>query len=316
MLTQKDIQILTIIVESGKVKANFSLKNLTTMKIGGKADLYIQTADFEEVREVFLYCRELKIPLFVLGGGSNIIFTDEGFAGVVLKLEPKPMKIDAKKNSVTLSAGYSANLAAVKLAEEGWSGFEGFFGLPGTIGGAIYMNSKWPKEYFQTSNILQGVTYLDNMGRIAEREVGEFKFAYGYSSFQEEKGIILSATFAIERADPKKITEHNKEVMNYRQQTQPVGAQTSGCVFKNISLEAAQKRLLPTASAGYLIDKCGLKETKMGKMMVSPIHANFFINLGGATSKEYLNLVNLVKNKVYEKFGINLEEEVEVIKIS
>lgn len=310
-------QELRSLITKGIFEEAYALKQQTTIKIGGPASVFIRTDDQDEIRKVLNFCDQEKIPRFILGGGSNLLFPDSGFDGVVLKNTNKRFEINKVDSAyrVTLGAGFVVHLAATKLAEEGLSGFEYLFGLPGQVGGALFMNSKWPKDHYSISDTVYTVQYLESDGTVKEYQAADGEFSYGFSKFQKKNGMILSSTFSV---TPKSKTEINalcQEVMAYRHKTQPTGVLTAGCVFKNITEEEQLTSKLPTRSAGYLIDKIGFKNKQYGGILVSPVHANFFVNTGNATAKDYLELVELVKTKVREQFGVTLRQEVELITI-
>ncbi|MFA6005098.1 MAG: UDP-N-acetylmuramate dehydrogenase [Patescibacteria group bacterium] len=311
-LLLEHINKISSLVRRGTVKKDFPLKALTSIKIGGPARVFVQTSDVVELSSVLLYCKEHKIPLFVLGGGSNILFSDEGFDGVVLKVSDMQYQLEKKKGGalLTLGAGYVVNLAAVKLADEGLSGFEYLYGLPGSVGGAIYMNSKWPKNHYAISDTVESVSYLSETGDVKVYDKEHTKFGYGFSEFQYKKGLVLSATFRLVEKNKSEIKQLCLDVMKYRHDTQPTGVLTAGCVFKNISEEERVRFDLPSRSAGYLIDVTGFKDRKFGGLLVSPVHANFFVNTGTATAHDYAELVDLIKSTVRDKFGVVLREEV------
>ena len=302
----KHWQNLKQIVKSGSIKEKVNLAPLTTMKIGGQARFLLQSSCIEEVCQVLNYCRTKGLPTLILGGGSNVVFSDSGFRGVVIKLKLNQYRIvsQGQQTLVEFEASYPATLAAIKMAELGLSGFEGLFGLPGTIGGAVYQNSKWPKENYQISDQIVKVTYLDQNQSLVTKPKSQLRFAYGYSSFQDFACVIVKAVFSFEKKDQKLIQELHQRVMKHRQQTQPQGVNTAGCIFKNPGSQ----------SAGYLLDQCNMKQQKSGDLVVSDLHANFFINQGKATAQDYLTLVALAKRKVKERFFLDLKEEVQFVK--
>ena len=199
------------------------------------------------------------------------------------------------------------------MMELGFSGFEGLYGLPGTLGGAIYQNSKWPKNNYQISDNLISIKHLDKNGILKQTNRQDLDFSYGYSSFQKNNHIILSAQFKFIRKNTEEIKKQSLRVMAYRRLSQPVGVLTAGCVFKNINEELQKKYNWPTCSAGYFIDKSGLKNVRVNNLQISDVHANFFVNTKNASSKDYLELVSLIKNKVKENFAIDLKEEVRIV---
>ena len=301
----KHLLALKQIIKTGIVKENVDLKELTTIKIGGLARFFVQTNQVDELKKLLKYTYQNNLAIFVLGGGSNVIFSDSGFNGIIIKLTADSFKIisSLEKIVIEFGAGYPSSLAATKTAELGYSGFECLSGLPGTIGGAIYQNSKWPKDNYQISDNLLSVSYLDKNAILVTKTREELKFAYGYSQFQDFSATIISARFIFRKKSPQLIKKRMKEVMAYRLLTQPHGVYTAGCVFKNINEQ----------SAGYLLDKSGLKETTFGQMTVSKKHANFFINQGSASSKDYLSLVEKAKQLVKAQFNLDLKEEVQFV---
>lgn len=303
---------LSEIVKKGSIKFVHDLKQLTTIKIGGPAEVLIQTADKAELKSVLLLSSTEHIPFFVLGGGSNVLFPSEGYRGIVIKLPHTPHKVmkPDKKVILSLGGGSIVNLVASRLAEEGYTGFENMFGLPGTMGGAIFMNSKWPQNTFQTSDCLETVTYITRSGELVTFSKNELHFNYGFSDFQKKDGIIIESTCVIHELNTTDVKKKCLDVQQYRRSTQPTGVFTAGCVFKNISEFERNKHQLPTCSAGYLIDQAGFKGYQCGGLTVSSVHANFFINSGSATSMDYQHLLELIKEKVSNKFGINLKDEV------
>lgn len=304
-ISSKQKQDLEKIVKRGIIHFDYSLKNLTSSKIGGPADVFIQTSDKEEIKSVFELTNQSSVPLFVLGGGSNLIFKSEGYKGIVLKLPHESHYVSQDGNTAVLhvSGGTVVNLVAAKLIDEGYSGFECMYGLPGTAGGAVYMNSKWPRDNYQTSDSLLGVDYLSEEGELVHYTKDQLHFSYGQSVFQTKKGVILGAQFGVHRSDRDAVQKKCLHVLTYRKETQPFGVFTAGCVFKNPG----------DISAGCLIDQCGLKGYTEKHLSISRIHANFFINDGNATSSEYLQLIQKVKEAVFAKFSILLREEVLVV---
>lgn len=301
----KHWQNLKQIVKSGNLQEQVNLAKLTTMKIGGPARFLLQSSNIEEVRQVLDYCHDKHLPTYILGGGSNVVFSDRGFKGVVIKLKLNRYRIISEDQPVLVEfeAGYPATLAAIKMAEAGLSGFEGLFGLPGTIGGAVFQNSKWPKENYQISDKIVEVTYFNQDRKLVTKSHSQLQFAYGYSSFQDFACVIIKAVFSFNCKDPLQIKEAHQRISKHRQSTQPQGVKTAGCIFKNPG----------TQSAGYLLDQCGMKKQHSGDLVVCDLHANFFINQGKATAQDYLNLVTLAKKKVKEHFFVDLKEEVQFV---
>lgn len=294
------------------MRTNIPLAPYTSIKIGGVAKYFAEADNPIQVQSAFKSAKERQLRFYVIGGGSNLLFSDEGYDGLVLRFIGAKYRIWSEQGRIfaEFNAGFPSHLASVKMLEAGLSGFESMYGLPGSLGGAIYMNSKWPQGHYQTSDNLVSISYLGDDGRIVTKTKPELQFAYGFSSLQMESGIILSAVFSFKSKDKTAVKKNSLAVLSYRQQTQPHGVATAGCIFKNISEELRTKLDLSTTSAGYYIDRCGLKGKQVGQLQISPLHANFFINLGKATARQYQELVNLVKQQVKIRFGIDLREEV------
>jgi UDP-N-acetylenolpyruvoylglucosamine reductase len=307
------IDQLRKIVKTGKVSTDINLKNLNTMKLGGSGSVLVEIKQTEEMIDLYKFLERKGISYLLIGGGSNIVFSDHGYMGVLIKIASSDFNVikeESEKMIVKFSAGYSSHLAAVKSMEMSYSGLEGLYGLPGTIGGAIYMNSKWPEGNYQVSDNLLEVEFIDHHGKYRVMKSKEIKFKYGYSIFQSIPCVLLSGTFLLKKKKKSEIETTSRDVLVYRKETQPVAVFTAGCIFKNISDTIRKEKGLPTNSAGYLIDKSGLKNSRIGGMVISNIHANFFINESKATSKDYLELVKLVKETVFANFKVKLKEEV------
>lgn len=294
------------------LRENVPLIRFNTMKIGGNAQFLVESGDSEKLAHLLEVCHEHSIPYLVVGGGSNLVFDDQGFDGVIIRLPLGTYSLQASNHYViaTFPAGYPTHLAAQKMIDEGLGGCESFYGLPGTIGGAVVMNSKWPKDSFSTGDVFVSGDYIFPQGSRKMVKKSEMDFSYGRSSLQSERGILLSARFLLEPIDKKIIKSKCESVMKYRHETQPVGVFTAGCIFKNISTGEQDDKNLPTRSAGYLIDKSGCKGMRVGGISVSTIHANFFVNNNKATSAQFDELVAKVSEKVQASFGIMLHMEV------
>ncbi len=300
-------------IKLGRVSAGIDLRKFNTMKIGGKGAVIVETVQPDELVKLIEFLKKESIKYMIIGGGSNIIFSDNGYDGVLIKIPSSGFKIVKNGTAdvfINYSAGFSSHLAAVKCLEMSLSGFEGLYGLPGTIGGAVYMNSKWPKNNYQISDNIIEVGLIDNQQKYSVIKAKDIKFDYGYSSLQLGRSILINATFVFKKKPKTEIEAMSRNVMSYRNKTQPMGVITAGCIFKNITETTKKTKGFPTNSAGYLIDICGLKNSRSGKLVISNIHANFFVNEGGATSTDYLRLLNKVRETVYQKHKIELKEEV------
>ncbi len=280
-----------------RIEEGRSLKELTTFAIGGPARFFCEVTSIETLSEALQYCHQRQIPFFILGKGSNTLFDDRGFDGMVIL--NKIFHMEQNGPIVDVGAGYSFSLLGVQTARKGWSGLEFASGIPGSVGGAIYMNAG--ASGGETFTTLSTVTFVDIFGEIHVYPKEGLKWGYRHSSFQNMKGAIAAARFELAPSDEAR--KKQLSIVDYRTKTQPYGAMSAGCVFRNPAPE----------SAGALIEKCGLKGFRIGGAEVSGLHANFLINSGGATAKEILALAHHVQEVVKEKTGTVLEMEVRVV---
>lgn len=273
------------------------LSSLSTFGIGGTARFFIEVQKLDELQSVLSYCSSQKLPFFILGKGSNCLFDDRGFDGLVILNKIAFCNFDWP--IVHVGAGYSFSLLGTQTARKGWSGLEFASGIPGTVGGAVYMNAGASGK--ETCETLIEVTFIHENGVLEILTRDQIEFSYRTSSFQKRKGAIASAKFLLlpsEEARKKQLS-----IIDYRTRTQPYNEKSAGCVFRNPESQ----------SAGALIQQSGLKGKRIGGAEVSTLHANFIVNKGGATAKEILELADHVKKVVHEKTGVALEMEVRCI---
>ncbi len=305
-----------------RVKINEPMARHTTFKIGGPADLFYEAYTTNELINAVELCEELKVPVFILGGGSNILVSDGGIRGLVIHNRANEIKvlgikgkIDKKENDSHISEVFLEAASGVMLnrfvryaIEEDLGGLEVFLGLPGTVGGAIAVNAHHrPQNNEFVRNFLAQVKVIKD-GKVQDlsREV-----------FLEEKTcpILVSCVFKLLPGDKNVLWQKAKEATEHRTQTQPYNFSSAGCIFKNISRDQAMSLATPnlTTSAGYLIDQTGLKGTCVGGAKISEVHANFIVNMGEARAWDVVELIHRVKKAVLEKFGVELQEEIEYI---
>lgn len=274
-----------------QVQSKRSLSEFSTFGIGGPIRYFVEVSSIEEMEEAF----QLQGPKLVIGKGSNCLFDDRGFDGLVIL-----NKIDFchwNGNEVTAGSGYSFSLLGVQTARRGLSGLEFASGIPASVGGAIYMNAGATGR--ETAQTLKSVLYFNGTKREYQRS--ELGFGYRSSPFQKMEGVILAATFCLEEQPQARKTQ--LEIVDYRMKTQPLKEKSAGCIFRN-----------PTGySAGALIEKCGLKGTSIGGAKVSEIHANFIVNCASASACDVKKLIRLVQEKVFQQTGVYLEPEIRMI---
>lgn len=278
---------------------NKLLKDCCTFGIGGPAKLYCEARSNEDLQEAIHFSKSQDLRYVVIGKGSNCLFDDRGFDGLVI-CNKTDFLHNPRPGVYHASAGYSFALLGIKTAKDGCRGLEFASGIPASVGGAVYMNAG--ANGSETGDFLVSVQYLHDEGNITEIQKHQLVFSYRSSSFQNMKGIILSATFSL----PPSLEARKKqlEIVNYRTKTQPYGEKSAGCVFRNP----------PGYAAGALIERSGLKGMQIGEAKISELHANFIVNMNHAKTEDVLALMKLIKEKVKDKTGIELESEIKVIK--
>lgn len=309
-----------------RIRTDEPLSAHTTIKVGGPAEFYTEVDTVNDLMKIITASRKLKIPFFILGGGSNIVISDYGIKGLVIKNncrkfsvlsmsgKIKDKKVDVDKVLVFAESGVIMNHLVRFTIDEGLKGLEYQLGMPGTVGGAIFMNSNFPKEGSFVGDNLYRAKILTETGEIKEVEKTYFNFGYDQSHIQKTREILLSVIFKLESSSKKDLWESATRALEHRNLTQPKEP-SAGCIFKNITLAAALSVPTPNkiTSAGYLIEKAGLKGERIGDAMVSAQHANFIVNKGNAKAEDIEKLIKLVQESVYNKFGVRLDLEVKMI---
>lgn len=289
----------------GRIKTDFDLSPYLTLRTRTEAEYYSEANSRNDLIKAKIASLNLKLPFFIIGGGSNLAILKKGLRGLVVRNKYIYKKIDDQNGYVllTVSSGYPITKLAKELADLGYEGLEYHFGLPGTIGGALYMNSKWTNPLSYTGDRLISANLIDQNGYVKTVDHAYFNFAYDQSILQKTKEIILEAIFKLNKSYIQKTKNRANVAMRYRKQTQPFGVFSSGCFFKNVN----------GYSAGKLIDRVGLKGKRVGKFYVSDKHANFIIHDGNGNPEDLKKLLKLIKENVKKRFGVKLEEEVIVI---
>lgn len=309
-----------------RIRQNEPMSLHTTFKIGGAAQYYIAVDSITDLVKAVKLGWDLQLPVFVFGGGSNIIIADHGIKGLVIKNncrkfdvlsmlgKVKNQKIDVNKALVYAESGVIMNQLVRFTIEQGLEGLEWQLGLPGSVGGAVCMNSNFPLKGSYVGDAVFRAKILTKEGEIKEVDNAYFRFAYDKSILQETGEILLSVTFKLIPADKKILWERATEALQHRSNSQPKGL-SAGCTFRNISVVDAMRIPTPDkiTSAGFLIEKAGLKGKRIGDAMISGKHANFIMNMGNAKADDVIGLVNLVKSEVMKQFGVKLTMEVKKI---
>jgi UDP-N-acetylmuramate dehydrogenase len=281
----------------GAVRRTVSLAPMTHLRVGGPADWLIEPFAEEDAALAVRVCRENDIPLRVLGGGSNVLIADEGVRGAVMHLGSFHRIVRDKQR---ITAGSGVTLASLMRAtkEVGLAGLEKLCGIPAHVGGAVAMNAGTREG--ETFEYLVSLTLLDTDGRLQVLGKQDFKPQYRDGGIGDR--IVLSATWELYEDSPDAIFARFSESLRRRNATQPVSMRSVGCVFRNP----------PGDAAGRLIEQAGCKTLHIGGIEVSGVHANYFVNAGAGTCREFLALLEEVRKRVQSKFGVYLEPEVKL----
>ena len=298
------VKSLENIISKDLIKTNEPMKNHTSFKIGGPAEIYIKITSIEELQKVLEFAKRENIKITILGNGSNVLVSDKGIKGIVIKTNLKDINIenkDSKNVEVTVSDAVPIGFLAQKFLKEEITGFEELSGIPGTIGGAILMNAGAHGK--EIKDIVTEVTAMDYNGKIFNFTNEEAEFTYRHSKFSNGEYIILQAKMLLQKGSKEEIKAKMDEYAQYRKEKQPIEYPSAGSTFKRGTDFITAK----------LIDEAGLKGYSIGGAKVSEKHAGFIINTGDATAKDVLDLARYVTDKVYEKFGKKIEFEIKIL---
>lgn len=293
----RDKSLLNLI--KGKIYKDYEIKNITTFKIGGKVDYLVIPEDYEDIRLTLRFGKDNNIPVYLMGNGSNLLVSDSGIKGIIIRISKENfIKKEIKNNFIKSESGVPLyELISISLKNE-LSGLEYLHGIPGALGGVIAMNAG--TDGCSISDFLKEIKVMNNFGEIFILPKEEIDFSYRKSSILEKKLIVLEALLELKKSKRENIFSTLKSKVRKRRLTQPLTFPTAGCVFKN---EGENK-------AGFLIEKAGCKGLRIGDAEVSTIHANFILNRGNATFKDIISLMKMVRERVYEKFNIILNPEI------
>lgn len=288
-------------LEVGTILKDEPLYKHTTYRVGGPAKLFIKVHSVDELIKIIKYCRKHRIQLFIIGRGSNLLFSDKSFEGIIISLEDMN-QYHVNGSEVIAQSGVTMIKLAYDCAKIGLSGFEFMGGIPGNIGGGIFMNAGAYKSCL--SEVVKSVKILDENLKVVELSKEEMAFSYRHSIIQDHpKWIVLEATFELENKSVEEINETLDKRKERRMSTQPWNKPSAGSVFRNPDGGAAWK----------FIDDAGLRGYEIGGAQVSPKHSNFIVNNGYASAKDIYDLIFYVQKTVQEKFGVLLKPEVRFI---
>ncbi len=286
----------------GRVVINQPTKELTSIKIGGLADLFVIPEDLDDLKKVLSFCKKRNLPFLIMGNGSKLLVRDKGFRGVIIKLGESFKSIVSNGNQVRVGAGVELATLIDFAAKKSFPGLGSLLGIPGTVGGAIARNvSAFGKSL---SEKVLSVKVLDGNNNCLVLSKKNIDFGYRTSTFLDNKDwVIIEVRLELWPGKKEEIILRSRQARERRTLTQPLSFSSAGCIFKNPS----------SHPAGFLIQEAGCLGMKVGNAQVSLQHANFIINKGNATARDVISLIEKVRKKVEDKFAISLELELEVI---
>lgn len=297
----------TDVTEETGLRLNVPGADLTTFGIGGPLDAVIDVAGVDAAIRTCARLRGEGTPLTFLGGGSNVLVADDGVRGAVVRFHGGDIRRVAG-DRIRVDAGVTANGLVRFCVAHGLGGFEAWAGTPGTLGGAVYGNAHFQGRLM--SEVVARACVLDREGRDHVEPAERLGFGYDMSRLQTTGEALLWVEIKVHDEDPAVLRATARASLTFRKRTQPLSLPSAGCIFQN---PEAERHLLPPGvpcSAGALIDRVGLKGARRGGARISPVHANFFVNEGGATASDVAGLIDEARRRVYDSFGIGLREEI------
>ena len=283
------------------VETDYSLAKETWYGLGGPADYFIRPKTVKQLKEVVRCCSENKIPIYVMGLGSNLLISDKGLRAAVIKLKADEFEqIHFDGEQLTAWAGVELSKLVLTCVQKGLSGIEALTGIPGSVGGAVKMNAGG--NFGDIGAVVEAVSLMDADGNVFEKSKPELMFDYRRTNITAK--FVLNARMKLNTAAPEQIMRTVKEIWIYKKNNQPLNTINSGCIFKNPR----------GVSAGALIDRAGLKGLQIGGAVVSEKHANFIIAKKGCQSRDVMRLIDAIKERVKEQFDVELELEIEIWK--
>lgn len=294
-------QDLTSILGQSQVHQNVLMKDHTSMRTGGMADFLVEPDGKEGLHELVSYLKENAVPFYVMGNGSNLIVSDDGFSGVFIKIGNNLSSITVEGETMLVQAGATLAAAAAKAWEEGLTGLEFASGIPGSMGGAAYMNAGAYDG--EMSQVITRTYCMDSQGNEVILSGRDHEFGYRHSKIMDLGLIVTEVVLTLHKGDKAAIREKMNDLNARRRDKQPLNLPSAGSVFKR-----------PEGYfAGKLIQDCGLRGARIGGAQVSEKHCGFIVNTGNATSSDIMQLIALVRDKVYKETGVLLEPEVRII---
>ncbi len=297
---QRDYKKWTKGLIKGRILFDVPMRQLTSIKVGGPADSLLFPKDVKELGKLVQFASRKRIPIMILGKGTNLVVKDKGFRGWIVCLTRGLKKVQQQGDVVEADSGLPLQHLVQFTIQRELSGLEPFIGIPGTVGGGLAMNAgAWGVEL---KDVLLSMTLMKGNGEVIERSRERLKFSYRRLDLPSS-WVILKGRFQLKKGRKEEVLERVRAYSEMRKKTQPLTVPSAGSIFKNPK----------EGPAGRWIEEAGLKGFRMGQAMISDRHANFIVNLGKATAEEVIHLMEMVEKKVYEEKGISLEREVRVV---
>jgi UDP-N-acetylmuramate dehydrogenase len=290
-----------------RVRAQAPLAPLTTFRVGGPAEWLLEVSRGEEIRAAAACARDAGVAVTALGGGSNLLVADGGVRGLVLRIHGGEVaRVDER--AIRADAGVTINGLVRWTLIRGLGGLEAWAGTPGTVGGAVFGNAHFQGRLI--SEYVERVTLVTRDGQVADVSADAMEFGYDYSRLHRTREVVISADFRVRAGEPDALRRIARASLAFRKRTQPLESASAGCIFQNPDPRRDRVPDGIPPSAGALVDRAGLKGAREGGARVSPTHANFIVNDGGATAADVRALVDRCKREVHARFGVELREEI------
>jgi UDP-N-acetylmuramate dehydrogenase len=290
-----------------RVQRNAPLAPFTTFKVGGPADWLVLAQRADEVKAALNAARSAGLPVTVLGGGSNVLVSDAGVRGVVLRVHGGDV-VSVDERTIRADAGLTINGLVRWTINRGIAGIEAWAGTPGTVGGAIYGNAHFRGRLI--GDLVESVELVDAAGHGVRMTAADMEFGYDRSRLQRTREFVLSADFRVSQGEPAALRAVARDSLAYRKKTQPLDAASAGCIFQNPDPSSDKVPDGIPPSAGALVDRAGLKGSREGAARVSPTHGNFIVNEGTASAGDIRRLIERCRDQVRARFGVELRDEI------
>lgn len=292
---------LLTFIEKDNVLLNEPMKNHTSFKIGGEADILIRPTSIDEIKGAILLCQQKNVPYYIIGNGTNLLVKDKGMRYLVIKIAENLSRVDINQGVITAQAGVLLSTLSRKIIENHLKGFEFAGGIPGTLGGAITMNAGAYGREMQ--DVVKSCKVLTRSGEILDLSLKELEFSYRNSIISKKNYIVLEVRLELSKGNYEEIREVANDLSRRRRTKQPLHLPSAGSTFKRP----------PGHYASKLIQDAGLKGVRIGGAEVSELHSGFVVNVDNATASDVINLIEHIQESVYDKFGVLLEPEVKII---